>query len=61
VDNKGDLTCHKAGLVAQGFGQIKGVNYQTNCTSSPVVRMETNQLLLTLAAHYNLEVQTVNI
>jgi hypothetical protein len=60
-DDKGDLARRKARLVAQGFAQIKGIDYDINGTSSPVVRMETNRLLLALAARYNLEVQMIDV
>jgi hypothetical protein len=60
-DNKGDLTWHKARLVVQGFTQMNRIDYDINGTSSPVVCMETNRLLLALAAHHNLEVQMIDV
>ena len=60
-DDKGELSRRKARLVAQGFAQIGGIDYEINNTSSPVVRMETNRLLLALAARYDLEVQMIDV
>ena len=49
-DIKGDGH-KKARLVAQGFSQVEGVNY--NELFSPVVHFESMHLMLTLAALYN--------
>jgi hypothetical protein len=60
-DNKGNITCRKARLIAQGFSQIPGMDFEINNTSSPIICMETNQLLLALAARYNLEIKMVDV
>jgi Reverse transcriptase (RNA-dependent DNA polymerase) len=60
-DDKGNTTRRKARLVAQGFSQIPGMDFEINNTSSPIVRMETNRLLLALAARYNLEIKMVDV
>ena len=49
-DVKGD-GCKKARLVAQGFLQVEGVDY--NKLFSPVVRFESVHLMLALAALHN--------
>jgi hypothetical protein len=43
------------------LSQVQGIDYDINGTSSPIVCMETNRLLLALATHYNLEVQMVDV
>ena len=49
-DVKGD-GCKRARLVAQGFSQVEGVDY--NKLFSPVVRFESVRLMLALAALHN--------
>jgi hypothetical protein len=60
-NDKGNITHCKARLVTQGFSQIPGMDFEINNTLSPIIRMETNQLLLALAARYNLEIKMVDI
>jgi hypothetical protein len=60
-DDQGNITHHKARLVAQRFSQIPGMDFEINNTSSPIVRMETNRLLLALTTRYNLEIKMVDI
>jgi len=43
--------CKKAHLVAKGFSQVEGIDFNDNF--SPVVRYETVQLILVLAALEN--------
>ena len=52
---------NKARLVAQGYSQMEGVDYDE--TFSPVARMETVRILLALACHlkfklYQMDVKT---
>ena len=47
----GKLSCYKARLVAQGFSQIHGINYDE--TFAPVVRFESVRTLLSLACKKN--------
>ena len=48
----GELVCRKARLVARGFCQTKGIDY--NETYAPVVRYNSIRFLLALAAKHNL-------
>ncbi|XP_020677537.2 uncharacterized protein LOC110096106 [Dendrobium catenatum] len=45
----GSIARYKARLVAQGFTQQKGINYQQ--TFSPVAKMPTIQVLLIISLH----------
>ena len=47
----GSLERHKATLVAKGYTQTYGVDYQE--TSAPVAKMNIVRILLSLATHYN--------
>ena len=50
-DTNGNLTCYKARLVARGFTQVYGLDY--NETYAPVTRLKTIQLLLGVAITRN--------
>ncbi|ESX02669.1 Polyprotein (gag/pol) of Ty/Copia retrotransposon [Ogataea parapolymorpha DL-1] len=50
---------HKARLVAQGFSQIHGIDY--NETFSPVIRYDSLRLLLALAASHSLSVYQMDV
>ncbi|CAM8972792.1 unnamed protein product [Rhodiola kirilowii] len=48
-DTSGNITRNKARLVAQGYTQIEGINFDE--TFAPVARLEAIRLLLALACH----------
>ena len=55
------MICNKARLVAQGYSQMEGVDY--DATFAPVTRMESIRILLALACHlkfklYQMDVKT---
>ena len=52
-DNLGAINKFKARLVAQGFSQVEGLDY--NETFSPTIKFTTIRLMIALACRYNLE------
>ena len=59
VDVDGNITRHKARLVAQGFSQKQGIDY--NETFAPTMHIKTARLLLALAARDNIEVRQYDV
>ncbi|XP_044182009.1 uncharacterized mitochondrial protein AtMg00820-like [Acropora millepora] len=53
-DANGNINRYKAGLVAQGYSQTQGIDYEE--VFSPVARYSSIRSLLALASAYNLEV-----
>ena len=51
--------CKKARFIAKGFTQIFGIDYEE--TFSPVARFERFQLLLSLAALYDWEIEALDV
>jgi Reverse transcriptase (RNA-dependent DNA polymerase) len=58
-DAAGTIVCYHACLVAQGFSQIPGVDFFE--TYAPVVKMESMQVLFTMAAWHDFEIHQVDI
>ena len=61
TDEEGNVIRNKAQLVAQGYSQMKGVDYDE--TFTPIVRMESIRILLALACQlkfklYQMDVKT---
>ena len=50
-DENGVVTSYKVRLVAQGFTQVEGFDFEE--TYAPVARLEAIQMLLAYAAHHN--------
>ena len=50
---------YKSRLVAQGFSQIEGLDF--NETFSPTIRFTTIRLILAFACRYNLELRHIDI
>ena len=49
LNDDGDVEKHKARLVAHGFSQQLGIDY--NETFAPVARLDTVRMVLDIAAH----------
>ena len=58
-DADGNVERFKARLVAQGYNQIYGVDYDE--TFSPVVRFESIRAVIALAARHNVELQQMDV
>ena len=58
-DAAGNVVGHKARLVAQGYSQVKGVDYFD--TFAPVATLASIQTVLTMAARSNLELHQIDI
>ncbi|GMK54928.1 hypothetical protein CspeluHIS016_0115140 [Cutaneotrichosporon spelunceum] len=58
-DADGNITKYKARLVARGFTQIQGVDYDESY--APVARMSSLRLLFTIAAVHDLELGQVDV
>ena len=52
TDEEGNVICNKTHLVAQGYLQMEGVDYDE--TFAPVAHMESIRILLPLACHLKL-------
>jgi hypothetical protein len=58
-NKEGDLQKYKARLVARGFSQIPGMDYDQ--TFAPVVRLETIRAILALAIENDWEIQQMDV
>jgi hypothetical protein len=58
-DEHGNVERYKARLVAQGFSQLYGIDYQE--TFSPVVRYASIRILIALATQYDYEIHQMDV
>src|SRR4051812_27278590 len=58
-DEHGIKVRNRAILVAQGFSQIEGIDYEE--TYAPVARLESICILLAYAAHHNFKLQQMDV
>jgi hypothetical protein len=58
-ESKGNIERHKARLIAKGFTQVEGIDY--NATFSPVSTKESMRIILALVAHYDLELHQMDV
>jgi Reverse transcriptase (RNA-dependent DNA polymerase) len=60
-DENGSIIRYKARLVAQGFSQKPGTDYNNDGTFAPVMRFETLRTLLAFAAVHNLKLRQFDV
>ena len=58
-DENGVVTRNKARLVAQGFTQVEGLDFEE--TYAPMARLEAIQKLLAYAAHHNFKLYQMDV
>src|SRR4051812_39090451 len=58
-DENGIVVRNKARLVAQGFSQVEGVDFDE--TYAPVARLESIHILLAYASHHNFKLQQMDV
>ena len=59
LDENGLVERYKAHLVAQGYSQRPGIDYEE--TFSPVVRIESVRLVIALAVHGNMKLHHMDV
>ena len=58
TDAGGNFTVYKARLVAEGFRQVQGVDYDEN---SPVAMLKSVRIMLAIAAFYDYEIWQMDV
>ena len=59
ADEQGNITKNKARLVAQGYNQEEGIDYEE--TFAPVARLEAIRILLSFACHHNFKLYQMDV
>lgn len=59
TDEKGNVVRNKARLVAQGYTQVEGIDF--NETFAPVARLESVRLLLAIACHLKFKLYQMDV
>ena len=59
MDELGNVVRNKARLVAQGYNQEEGINFDE--TFSPIARIEAIRLLLSFACHMNFKLFQMDV
>jgi hypothetical protein len=59
TDADGNVTVYKSRLVAKGFWQIQGVDYDE--TFSPIVMLKSIRALLAIAAYFDYEISQMDV
>ena len=59
MDENGIVTRNKARLVAQGYSEKNGINYDKTC--APVARLEAIRMLLAFACHKNFKLFQMDV
>ena len=58
-DEHGTIIINKSRLVAQGYIQVEGVDFDE--TFAPVARLESIRILLAIASHLNFKLYQMNV
>jgi hypothetical protein len=58
-DSRGNIEKYKARLMAKGYTQIEGVDY--NETFSPVLCKDSFRIIMALVAHFDLELHQMDV
>ena len=58
-DAHGNIIRNKARLVAQGYSQVEGIDY--NETFAPVARLESIRMLIAYASHHNFKLKQMDV
>jgi hypothetical protein len=58
-DEQGVITRNKTQLVAKGYSQVEGLNF--NETFSPVARLESIHMLLTYTTHHSFKLYQMDV
>ena len=59
TDADGNVTVYKAWLVAKGFRQVQGVDYDE--TFSPIAMLKSVWIMLAIAAFYDYEIRQMDV
>ena len=59
IDDEGNVICNKAHLVAQGYSQVKGVDFDE--TFATIARMGSIRVLLALACHLKFKLYQMDV
>ena len=59
TDEEGNVICNKVRLVAQGYTQVEGVEFDE--TFAPIARIESIRVLLALACHLKFKLYQMNV
>ena len=59
TDADGNVTIYKAQLVAKGYRQVQGIDYDE--TFSPVAKLKSVRIMLAIAAYYDYEIWQMDV
>ena len=59
TDVDGNVQIHKSWLVAKGYGQVQGIDYDK--TYSPVAMLKSVRIVLVVAAYFNYEIWQMGV